>query len=215
MVRVCMRCTRLLLTIAWAAVLQVKAPQLLTRAPLGPQLTAIREYSSKDVQLDREGGKIGPATLKKLADNVASYLGFLYTYQSHASPTLEAYLEPHAFAGYISYLRAKRSGKGRLSSVIATAQRVVSFLEATGPLQQGALTPLSQWLRKLWRQLNLVTLKSRKDIMAMDAEGRWIDAAAYGRLVEQVGVLRLIGCSRPGHPVPLTRCPARRRPGKP
>ena len=144
------------------------------------------------MQLDREGGRIGFITLKKMEDNIHTYLGYLYTYQSTPSPTLEAYLDPHAFAGYISYMRAKKSGKGRLSSVISTAQRVVQFLEATGPLQSGALRPLAEWLQKLWQQLNLATPKHRKDIITMHEEGKWIDAADYARLVEKVMIAFIV-----------------------
>ena len=117
--------------------LKCSAPQLLKRGPLSTQLVNLREWSSRDIQLDRDGGRISSTTLKKVADNINSYLGYLVSYQSTPSPTLEAYLDPHAFVGYIAYLRAKKSGKGRLSSVISTAQRVIGFLEATGPLQAG------------------------------------------------------------------------------
>ncbi|KAK9803908.1 hypothetical protein WJX72_003836 [[Myrmecia] bisecta] len=165
--------------------LKVTAPHLLKHAPLSTQLVKLREWSSHDVQLDRDGGRISSTTLKKVDDNINTYLGYLFTYQSDRCPTLEAYLDPYRFAGYISYLRAKKSGKGRLSSVISTTQRVVSFLEATGPLQPGALRPLTQWLQKLWKQLNLVTPKNRKDIVTLDQERRWIDAADFQRVVDK------------------------------
>ena len=66
--------------------------------------------------------------MKKLESNVHTYLGFLHTYQDVARPSLEHYKDVHHFSAYISFFMAKKSGKGRLGSVISTAQMVAQFL---------------------------------------------------------------------------------------
>ncbi|KAK9812659.1 hypothetical protein WJX72_001473 [[Myrmecia] bisecta] len=79
----------------------------------------------------------------------------------------------------------KAAQHGYLSHISPPSGPAASVQEGTAGTEPQTQPLPVQWLQKLWRQLNLATPKARKDIVAMEEDGRWIDAADYARLVDK------------------------------
>ena len=156
------------------------------------QLQELHGWLTTPIMLSR------PAHMSVLADStwqgyraeVNQFLGYIRKFQGVQQPGLHHYLNGNLVMHYVSFLRARGVQPIGLSSSVANAQRVVTFLHNTQQLSNTCSSRLSSyqaWLTNLASQL-AHNLQGRPPptLEQLAQQGKWLPPMKLLRLVQQV-----------------------------
>jgi hypothetical protein len=156
------------------------------------QLQELHAWLTTPIMLSR------PANMSVLADStwqgykaeVNQFLGYIRKFQEVEQPCLHHYLNGNLVLHYVSFLRARGVQPIGLSSSVANAQRVVTFLNSTQQLPDTCSNRLSAyqaWLANLASQLaHNLQARPPATLEQLEQQGKWLQPVQLLRLVQHV-----------------------------
>jgi hypothetical protein len=137
--------------------LKEHSKEALVQAPLGPQLTIMREWCMRKVQMDRRGGAVNLRTWENIMEGVSGYLGYLKKHEDVAHPQLQHFMSPFHYSKFMAFLLARGTRPIHQQQHIGHARKVVEHMcsQAANPYEgQQQRLKLLQWYSTLHAQLS-------------------------------------------------------------
>ena len=146
------------------------------------EMDKLVSYLSEGVQADRDGGALADRTIENFSNQVYLYLGFGYHYCNQDSPQLKLFLNEQVLGLYLSFQLKKQNSWNTISCFFAAAKRLLDYL---GREDQPRANQLKLWLKRIAGQLKRMLMTRKADPGLLEAQGKWISAAALVQLIEK------------------------------
>lgn len=127
---------------------------LLTMPPLAPQLSALQNYYTTTIRLDRPGRYFKHRTWQNIHAQCALFLGYCLTYHQKAQPNMDFFLDPSLLIHFVSYHVAAKHSSGTIHSFLFAAKKVIQWWGSAPGGQHDSFREGFAWLQALHSQVH-------------------------------------------------------------
>ena len=144
--------------------------------PLKADLVAFQAWCTAAQQFDRPGGPLADSTLECVLATLFLYLGFLEHHWGVAEPGFHDLLIAEEIVQFLGFSVDKGRSIDSLRNIISHMRKALIWMVNTKPELQIRVTELLSWLERVQKQLVITIPKRKRDISALEGEGKWVEA---------------------------------------